>query len=150
MSFISNTTAAKLAGTVAPTTLRATPPPNTVRPGTDLSSLALIPGLSVRGAVLTNQLQLAGSSVAPTGNNYGAVGAEGSDGNAGNIAGAQGNVSYNVGAVAAWQLQNPGLGMLARIGLPVAGVLLYTHGHHMLGAAAIVAAAPLWYARIKG
>lgn len=132
------------ANTLAPT-LRATPP-STGTEGT--RRVDMLGSMSVKGALISNALDLAGTPVAPTGSALPNVGAPGSDGNAGQIGGASGNVGYFIQTFANFEAQHPGLGMLARIGLPVAGVFAWTKGHRILGGAAILAAVPLWWSHI--
>ncbi len=134
--------------------LRATPPltggstlpPNVSGGGTRLLGAAL----SAPTAIKFNMLQELGASVAPTNNTgYAPVGQAGSTNNAGNIAGATGQGNYFVDTAATFQAAHPMIGTLARVGLPAFGVYMLVKGETLIGAAAIIASAPLWYAKLR-
>ncbi len=125
------------------TTLRAVPP--TVLPpstgGVDRASGFVF---DPRAAVRANIADLISLPVTPTGSSAPNVGAAGSEGNAGNIAGAAGNIGYVVETVRNWQATNPQAAMFAKIGLPIAGVFLFTKGHPYIGVAVGAISIPLW------
>src|SRR5262249_48305838 len=118
-------------------------PPTTSSTFTKVQALEATAGTfpTVRSAMRANIADALSASVAPTANGpQPNVGAPGSANNAGNIAGASGNVGYSVetlGSVANWQNMNPGLSLVARIGLPVLGVYMFGKGHPVIGGAAI-------------
>lgn len=132
--------------------LRATPP-QYQPPDVGARGLVGLNGLNVRSAIRFNVLDALGTPAAPMGSAQPNVGSAGSTDNAGQIAGAAGNVGYAVpgmDAVALFQSGHPGLAMALRIGLPVVGVLAWTKGHHVIGGAALVGGAALWYAKMAG
>jgi hypothetical protein len=135
-------------GSLVPNSILGTIYPPSVKPPT--GSLRAVPPSSipsVGAAVARNLWDLASTPSTPVSNVLPAIGQDGSANNQGNIAGASGNLGYAVQTIGTWQAANPTLGLIARIGLPAAGILLWAKGHHVFGGALAVASVPFWMSR---
>ncbi len=53
-----------------------------------------------------------------------------------------------MGTLARWQSNNSGIDTGLRIGLPVVGIYLFTHGHHAAAVGLVGAAGVLWANRL--
>ncbi len=101
----------------------------------------------VSRAIRSNVNDELGAAVTSVSSAHPNVGQPGSANNAGRIAGAAGNVGYSVETLRTFQAANPNLGLVLRIGLPVAGLFLITQGKVLAGALVAGAAVPFWMSR---
>lgn len=114
------------------------------------SMAAVLANQNAGASALTSQTMAAAMEPSiPVNNNAAGAGSVGSTGLEGGADYGSTNIGpVAVGKLAMWQLSNPKLDMLARLGLPVAGYLLWRSGHAAIGGTAIAAAAALWANRL--